>query len=51
MALPNVEIIWDSVIEAIEGEEQVEQVKLLNRKTGERSEIKISPFTRLLKEF
>lgn len=41
MALPNVEIIWDSVIEAIEGEEQVEQVKLLNRKTGEKSEVKV----------
>lgn len=40
MSLENVEIIWDSVVESIEGEEQVEQVKLLNRKTGERSEIK-----------
>ena len=40
-ALPNVEIIWDSVVEAIEGEEQVEQVKLLNRKTGEKSEVKV----------
>ena len=41
MALPNVEIIWDSVVEAIEGEEQVEQVKILNKKTGEQSEIKV----------
>lgn len=40
MSLENVEIIWDSVVESIEGEELVEQVKLLNRKTGERSEIK-----------
>lgn len=41
MALPNVEIIWDSVVESIEGEEQVEQVKLLNKKTGERLEVKV----------
>ena len=40
MALPNVEIIWDSVVEAIEGEEQVEQVRIMNRKTGEKSVIK-----------
>ena len=41
MSLPNVEIIWDSVVESIEGEEQVELVKLLNRKTGEQSEVKV----------
>ena len=41
MSLPNVEIIWDSVVEAIEGEEQVEQVKILNRKTGEKSDLKV----------
>ena len=41
MSLPNVEIIWDSVVETIEGEEQVEQVKLLNKKTGEKSEVKV----------
>lgn len=41
MALPNVEIIWNSVVEAIEGEEQVERVKILNKKTGEQSEIKV----------
>lgn len=41
LSLPNVEVIWDSVVEAIEGDEQVEQVKLLNRKTKEQSEVKV----------
>lgn len=41
MSLSNVEVIWDSVVESIEGEEQVELVKLQNRKTGECSEIKV----------
>lgn len=40
MSLPNVEIIWDSVVQEIQGEEQVEQVKLLNRKTGVESQVK-----------
>ena len=41
MALPNVEVIWDSVVEKIEGEEQVEQVIIQNVKTGEKTEVKI----------
>lgn len=41
MSLPNVEIIWDSVVQEIQGEEQVEQVKILNRKTGEEKEITV----------
>lgn len=41
LSLPNVEVIWDSVVEAIEGDEQVERVKLLNRKTGKQSEVKV----------
>lgn len=41
MSLPNVEIIWDSVVQEIQGEEQVEQVKILNRKTGEEKEVKV----------
>lgn len=40
MSLPNVEIIWDSVVQEIQGEEQVEQVKLLNRKTGVETQVK-----------
>ena len=41
MSLPNVEIIWDSVVQEIKGEEQVEKVKILNRKTGEEKEIEV----------
>lgn len=41
MALPNVEIIWDSVVKEIQGEEQVEQVKIYNQKTGEEKEVKV----------
>ena len=41
MSLPNVEIIWDSVVKEICGEEQVECVKILNRKTEELSEMKV----------
>ena len=41
MSLPNVEIIWDSMVQEIHGEEQVEQVKILNRKTGEEKEVKV----------
>lgn len=41
MELPNVEIIWDSVVKTIEGTEQVEQVKLMNVKTGKEKEVGI----------
>ncbi len=41
MSLPNVEIIWDSVVQEIQGEEQVEQVKIRNRKTGEEKQVKV----------
>jgi len=41
MSLSNVEIIWDSVVEEIQGEEQVEQVKIRNKNTGEEKEIKV----------
>lgn len=34
-ALPNVEIIWDTVAEAIDGEDQVEALSLKNVKTNE----------------
>ena len=40
MALPNVEIMWNSIVQQIQGEEQVEQVKILNRKTGEETQVK-----------
>lgn len=38
-ALPNVEILWDTVVEAITGEEQVQSVKIKNVSTGEKREL------------
>lgn len=35
MQLPNVEILWNSVVEEIQGEDAVEQLALKNVKTGE----------------
>lgn len=35
MALPNVEIIWNTVVKSIEGEDQVEALTLLNKSTEE----------------
>lgn len=39
MALPNVEIIWDTVVEKINGKEQVESLSVKNVKTGETKEL------------
>lgn len=39
-ALPNVEILWDTIAEKIEGEDQVEGLVLKNVKTGERRKLK-----------
>lgn len=41
MALPNVEILWDTVAERIEGEDQVQALKLKNVKTGEKKELPV----------
>lgn len=38
---PNVEIIWDSVVEEIKGEDEVQAVILKNVKTGEKSEVEL----------
>ena len=35
-ALSNVEVIWDSVVERIEGTDAVEQIHLFNKKSGEK---------------
>lgn len=35
MQLPNVEVIWDTVVEEICGEDQVEALKLKNKKSGD----------------
>jgi len=40
MASEKIEVIWDTVVEEILGEEQVEGVRIKNRKTGESSELK-----------
>ncbi len=39
LSLENVEIIWDSVVEEIEGGEQVEKISVKNVKTGENTEL------------
>lgn len=41
MELENVEILWNSVVEQIEGEELVTGVRLLNKKTGEKTELSL----------
>ncbi|MBQ8592042.1 MAG: thioredoxin-disulfide reductase [Lachnospiraceae bacterium] len=38
-ALPNVEVLWDTVVERIEGEDAVEAVILKNAKTGQESRL------------
>lgn len=57
---PNIEIIWDSAVEAICGEGMVQMLQIINRKTGEKSEILlqgvfiavgISPNTDLVRAF
>ena len=40
-ALPNVEVIWNSVVERIEGGETVERLALRSRQTGEASELPV----------
>lgn len=41
-ACPNVEVIWDTVVERIEGEDSVEKLILSNKKTGEQSSLSVS---------
>lgn len=41
MALPNVEIVWDTVVEKINGKEQVESISVKNVKTGETKELSL----------
>lgn len=41
MALPNVEIRWDTVAEQIKGEEQVQGLRLKNKKTGTEESISV----------
>jgi len=41
---PKIEILWNTETDEILGEEEVEGVRILNNKTGEKEEIKISGF-------
>ena len=41
-AAENVEIIWDTVVESIDGAAQVESVRLLNKMTGEKSTLAVN---------
>ncbi len=41
LSLPNVEVIWDTVVERINGEDQVESVSVKNKKTGEEKKIAV----------
>lgn len=57
---PNIEIIWDSVVEEICGDGMVQMLQIINKKTGEKSDILlqgvfiavgISPNTELVRAF
>ncbi|MBR5800227.1 MAG: FAD-dependent oxidoreductase [Lachnospiraceae bacterium] len=41
LSLPNVEVIWDTVVERINGEDQVESISVKNKKTGEEAQIAV----------
>lgn len=41
LELPNVEIIWDTVVDKITGSEAVESIQIQNRKTGEAKELAV----------
>ncbi len=38
---PNIEIVWDSVVEEISGDGMVEMLQIINKKTGEKSDISV----------
>lgn len=41
LSLENVEVIWDTVVDEIVGEDSVSGLKLTNKKTGEKSELAV----------
>lgn len=41
LSLDNVEMVWDSVADAIEGEDKVERLQISNVKTGEKSALEV----------
>ena len=38
---PNIEPVWDSAVEEIRGEGTVQMLQIINKKTGEKSEISV----------
>ena len=44
MNAPNIEIMWNTEVESLVGEEELEAVKVYNNKTGEKTEIKSGGF-------
>ena len=42
LALENVEMVWDTVVDEIKGENQVEAVSVTNRKTGEKKDLAVN---------
>lgn len=40
-SLPNVELVWDTVVEEISGTEQVESIRTVNKKTGFEKELAV----------
>ena len=41
---PNIEVLWNSVTDEILGEKEVEAVRVLNKVTGEKTDVPISGF-------
>ena len=41
LSLPNVEVLWDSVVSSIQGEEEVEGITVENRLTGEQTKYSV----------
>lgn len=41
ISLENVEILWDSTVEEIKGNDQVEKIEVKNRKTGDKKELEL----------
>ena len=46
LALPNVEMVWDTVVDSIEGNEMVSGVKVTNKKAGEAGMITVDVYCR-----
>ena len=41
MELENVELVWDTVVEAVNGDDKVSSIDLLNKKTGEKRTLSV----------